>query len=419
MSERNPAALSVSALLPIMGVVLVAFLVVGFAMPVLPLHVHDGLGLGTLMVGLVAGCQFAAALITRPWAGYFCDTYGPKRAVVAGLLAAAVSGLLYLLSLQFASTPSTSVTILLVGRLLLGGAESFVITGSVTWGLGLVDQQHTGRVIAWVGAAMFGAFAAGAPIGAALYDAHGFAAIAVATTLAPLATLALLAPVRGAPTATHVRPSFLRVLGIVWAPGLGAALSSVGFGAITAFITLLFAQRGFSHGWLPYTMFAGVFIVARFMFGHLPDRLGGARVALVCLVIEAAGQILIWLAPTSGLALLGAALTGLGYSLVYPGFGLEAVLRVPADSRGLAMGAYTAFLDLALGAGGPLLGLIASGAGLGSVFLVSALAALGGIPIAGRMLRGGLPESLGSTDCNARSDRAGYSSSSRVVHAGG
>ena len=54
-----------ATLLPIMGVVFVAFLVIGIAMPVLPLHVHDGLGLGTFVVGLVAGSQFAASLISR------------------------------------------------------------------------------------------------------------------------------------------------------------------------------------------------------------------------------------------------------------------------------------------------------------------------------------------------------------------
>ena len=36
-----------------MAVVLVAFLVIGVAMPVLPLHVQDGLGFGPFMVGLV------------------------------------------------------------------------------------------------------------------------------------------------------------------------------------------------------------------------------------------------------------------------------------------------------------------------------------------------------------------------------
>ncbi|HKH02966.1 MAG TPA: arabinose transporter, partial [Bradyrhizobium sp.] len=35
------------ALLPIMAVVSIAFLIIGFALPVLPLHVHHDLGLST------------------------------------------------------------------------------------------------------------------------------------------------------------------------------------------------------------------------------------------------------------------------------------------------------------------------------------------------------------------------------------
>jgi predicted MFS family arabinose efflux permease len=102
--------------------------------------------------------------------------------------------------------------------------------------------------------------------------------------------------------------------------------------------------------------------------------------------MEAAGQALIWLAPGPGLALAGAVLTGLGYSLVYPGLGVEAVRRAPPESRGLAMGAYTAFLDLALGLASPVLGLVASGAGLRVVFLVSALVVLCATGVAARLL---------------------------------
>src|SRR3954469_24529099 len=114
-------------LLPIMAVVLTAFLVIGLALPVLPLHVHKGLGLGTFVVGLVAGSQFAASLLSRVWAGHFSDRRGAKSGVVVGLVAAAVSGLLYLLSLAFPDSPTLSVTILLLGRGLLGAAESFII----------------------------------------------------------------------------------------------------------------------------------------------------------------------------------------------------------------------------------------------------------------------------------------------------
>jgi MFS family permease len=377
---------SIAALLPIMAVVLIAFLVIGLALPVLPLHVNKGLGLSPFVVGLVAGSQFVASLVSRPWAGHYADRSGAKRAVVAGLLVAAASGLLYLLSLRFVGAPQISVTILLLGRALLGGAESLVITGAVSWGLALVSPQNTGKVIAWVGAAMFAAFALGAPAGSALYSGYGFAAIALATVLVPLGTLLLVAPLRPVAPLAHARASFATVIGAVWMPGLGSALGSIGFGAITAFVTLLFADSGWSPGWLAYTAFAGAFILARLAFGHLPDRIGGAKVALVCALIEAAGQALIWLAPRPELALAGCVLAGFGYSLVYPGLGVEAVRRVPPQNRGLAMGAYTAFLDLALGLGSPALGLIAGGAGLGTVFLASAMAALCGGAIAARLV---------------------------------
>src|SRR5436190_15166262 len=119
--DSRPAAGSIAAaLLPLMAVVVVAYLVTGIAMPVLPIYVHQGLGLGTFVVGLVAGAQFAATLLSRLWAGRYADTRGSKRAVIAGLVVAGAAGLLYLISVHFASTPATSVAILLLGRALLG-----------------------------------------------------------------------------------------------------------------------------------------------------------------------------------------------------------------------------------------------------------------------------------------------------------
>src|SRR5882724_4870046 len=376
----------VRALLPIMAVVLIAFLVIGLALPVLPLHVHQGLGLSTFVVGLVTGSQFAASLISRVWSGHYADSSGAKRAVVAGLLTAAVAGLLYLLSLRFVGAPRVSVTILLLGRALLGGTESFIITGAVSWGLALVGPQSAGRVIAWIGMAMFAALALGAPLGTTLYAVGGFAAVAVATTLVPLVTVLLVAPLSPVPPQRGARPTLMKVARAVWMPGLGSALSSIGFGAILAFSSLLSAERGWSPVWLVFSAFAASLVAARLVFGHIPDRLGGARVALVCVMIEAAGLALIWLAPGRALAVVGAAFTGFGYSLVYPGLGAEAVRRAPPQSRGLAMGAYTAFLDLALGFGSPALGLIAGWAGLGSVFLASTLTVLCAAAIAVRLL---------------------------------
>ena len=377
---------SMTAVLPIMGMVSVAFLIIGLALPVLPLHVHRGLGLSTFVVGLVTGSQFAASLISRVGSGHYADSKGAKRAVVVGLLIAVAGGLLYLLSLGFVGTPWLSATILLIGRALLGGAESFVITGAVSWGLALAGPANTGRVIAWVGMAMFAALAFGAPVGTTLYALGGFAAVAVATVLLPLITVLLVALLTPVPVQRGAQSGLLKVLGAVWLPGVGSALSTVGFGAMIAFSSLLSAERGWNPLWLGFSAFAIALVAARLFLGHTPDKLGGAKVALVCVFVEAAGLVLIWFAPNFVLAAAGAALTGFGYSLVYPGLGVEAVRRAPPQSRGLAMGAYTVFLDVALGLGSPALGLLAGWKGLGSVFLASAIVVLGVAGVAAWLL---------------------------------
>src|SRR3954467_1055208 len=377
---------SIVGLLPIMAVVAIAFLIIGFALPVLPLHVHHGLGLSTFIVGVVTGSQFIASVISRVWAGQFSDSRGAKRAVILGLLAAVVSGLLYLASLGFTATPWVSVSILLAGRALLGAAESFIITGAAAWGLAVAGPQNAGRVNAWVGMAMFAAMALGAPAGMALYSRGGFGAVAIATALIPLVTLLPVAPLRPASTPRGTPAGFLKVAGAVWMPGVGSALSSLGYGAMLAFSSLLATERGWSPVWLTFTAFAFALVAARLFFGHVPDRHGGAKVALACIFVEALGLALLWFAPGPVIAALGAALTGFGYSLVYPGLGVEAVRRAPPQSRGLAMGAYTVFLDVALGFGSPLLGLIAGGAGLGAVFLVTAILVACAAIIAVRLL---------------------------------
>jgi MFS family permease len=376
-----------SALLPIMSVVFIGFLIIGMALPVLPLHVHQGLGLSTFVVGLVTGSQFVAALISRVWSGHYADSRGAKRAILIGLLAAVAGGLLYLVSLRFVGTPGVSAAILLVGRALLGAAESFIITGGVTWGLALTGPANAGKVIAWVGMAMFAALASGAPLGSILYSHGGFMAIALATALIPLASMLVVAPLAAVPPRRGARSHLLRVARAVWMPGLGSALSTFGFGGLIAFSSLLSAERDWNPVWLLFSAFAAALVVARLFLGHLPDKLGGARVALMSAGIEAIGLALIWFAPGRLLAATGAVLTGLGYALVYPGLGVEAVRRAPPDSRGLAMGAYTAFLDVALGFGSPALGLVAGWAGLRSVFLASALLVLGAMVIALRLLQ--------------------------------
>lgn len=361
-------------LVPIMTFVFAAYLVVGLALPVVPLYVRNDLGLDNFTVGVVAGSPFAAALLSRLAAGRFADAVGAKRAIAVGLLAAAAGGGLFLISHVVEGQPSIAVYPLLAGRALLGVADSFIITGALSWGLALLGAEHTGRVMAWVGTALYAAFAVGAPLGTAFYGSRGFFAIALATVLIPLFALVLLAPQRVPSARKHTQPAatIASVASVVWQPGIALACSGVGFGAIMAFIALLFIDHRWTPLWPALSALSGAFIVGRLLFGGVADRIGGANVSFVCILLEAAGLILIWAAPSVPITLAGVTLSGLGYSLVYPSLGVEAIRRATPESRGVTMAAYTAFLDLSLGVSGPLLGLIAGHVGLNAVYLVSA-----------------------------------------------
>lgn len=365
-----------------MTCVFTVFLVTGAALPALPLHIHDDLGFSAFTVGLVSGAQFAAALLCRLWSGTISDRRGPRFAVIAGLGLAVLAGLLYLASVMTAGDPMLSIAILLIGRVLLGGAESFIMIGAQSWCLSLAGSRTVGKMIAWIGTAMFVALALGAPLGSFLYATWGFSSIGWATLAGATATWLLIVAVPPIRPAPQRRKATKQVLKAVWVPGMAMAFSSLGYGIMTAFAVLLFVQQGWQPAWLSFTAFAVALMVARVFFGPLPDRLGGARTAMIFIVIHSAGLALIWLSPCAWLAFVGSSMAGFGYALVYPGLGMEAVARTPAEARGLAMGVYTAFIDLALGLFAPLLGLLANVIGLSQIFLITALLALCAVPIA-------------------------------------
>lgn len=237
-----------------------------------------------------------------------------------------------------------------------------------------MGPQNAGKVMAWIGIAIYAAFALGAPLGVVINSQWGFSGLSIASLILPLLAFGIVVGAKGVAPTSQRRTSFYSVLGAVWLPGLGLAFSSIGFGVITAFIALLFASKDWGNASFAFTAFGLAFISARIFFGHLPDKLGGAIVALICVLIEAAGQLLIWGASDPLMAYLGAALTGFGYSLAFPGFGVEAIKRAPPQTRGLAMGAYVAFLDISLGITSPLAGALAGAAGVASVYLAGAVA---------------------------------------------
>lgn len=381
-NNANLAAVHLSRPAPgIIAALFCGYLCVGLPLPALPLFVHDKLGFSSLIVGLVIGIQFLATVLTRGYAGRVTDQQGGKRAALQGAVVCAGAGVLYFLAALPGLSPPFSLAIVIVGRLAAGFGESQFVTGCVSWSIASVGPQRAGMSMSWTGIAMFAALAVGAPVGMALYQAYGLDAAMVACVVAPLVAAAIAFAATSYMTPGGQRLPFYRVVGQIWREGLGLMLQGVGLSGLTAFASLYFAAHGWGHAGLVMTAFGIGFIFTRIVLGHLPDKIGGYRVALWSMVVEAIGQVMIWSAPHESLALAGALVTGLGCALIFPALGVEALKRVLPANRGSAMGAFVAFLDIAYGLAGPAAGFVAGQFGYAAVYLLGAASALLGVAL--------------------------------------
>lgn len=356
------------------------YLAIGVLLGTLPGFVHFHLGLSPLWTGVVIGAQYFATLVSRPHVGRMTDVIGSRTTVLLGQCAGLLSGLCILLAAWVQSDLQICLIALLLSRLVLGCGESCVATGSTTWGLGRVGPEDAAQVISWSGIASYGAMAAGAPLGIWLEREYGIVAIGLIVSGSSLLGLVLALPISDVVKQRGVHLPFFKLLQRVSLEGLGLALGTVGFAAIASFTTLYYAHQVWTNPEYALALFGGCFVITRFLFAGAINRWGGLPVAMVSLVVEALGLFILWSAGSPNLAIVGAAISGSGFALVFPALGVEAIRTVSIQDRGTALGVYTAFLDLAMGATAPVAGLVVGLFGYPAIFLFSAVVATCALP---------------------------------------
>lgn len=359
--------------LAIVGYVLFTFFgycCIGLPLAVLPIYIHQNLGYGTFVAGLVISLQYFVTFIIRGWAGTLVDKQGPRPAVLLSMAGFAVSGVFMILGFMFPSKALMSLIFIILGRFTTGFAEGMIGASPISWAMLVVGREHTGTVISYNGIASYGALAVGAPLGVILSNSIGNVSIGIAIVLIGLVALYCAKKKKNVigGSATQEPISFLKVLRIVSPYGMSLALGGLGFGCLSTFITLYYEQMHWANAALCLTSFSALFILGRLFFGNAIQKIGGLRVGLYCLFVETLGLGVLTLAHTPHLAMVGASVTGLGFSLVFPALGVEAVKLAPIANQGSALAAYGLFIDISLGITGPLIGFVASTWGMHQIF---------------------------------------------------
>jgi predicted MFS family arabinose efflux permease len=361
------------------------FTAFGLMIPVVPLFAAGPLDAGPAGVGIAVGAFSAMALVLRPFAGRLSDRRGRRPLLIVGGLFFAVVTAAHLIA--------TELAVLVLLRLLLGVAEALYFVAAATTLADLAPPERLGEALSYNSLSLYLGIAVGPSLGELLIDVGGFrlawfggACLALAATL-----LALRIPETAiAQTDNADLPLIHRA---TVAPGLAFLTGMVGSAGFLAFAALHARHVGMAGAGIVLGVYGLVVIGCRVVFAKLSDRIPPFRLGVVALALIAAGLVVTSVVANPAGLITGAAILALGVAYLTPAFYRVIISRVHAHQRGAAVGTFSMFVDLGLGGGSILIGLVAARAGIPAAYAAGgALAALGAAATAllGRLRRSGL-----------------------------
>ncbi|MBD3906681.1 MFS transporter [Chryseobacterium sp. Ch-15] len=361
----------------------IGYFIIGLSLSVLPIFISKSLGYSLLVAGIVISLQYISTFFLRAYSGKVIDGKGPKPAVLFSMIGFSLTGIFLILAYYFKFSPILSLTFLVITRLLTGCAEGMVGASPINWAIMAFGEKHTAKIISYNGVACYGALAMGASLGIVIEHQFGLYGIGILSIILGIIGF-LYAKTKENKTNTNPQEnqSFWKVLGKVAPFGVCLALGGIGFASISTFITLYYNFFHWNNGALCLSIFGGLFVAGRLVFSNVINNYGGIKVAIACLFVETIGLLIIAFATNAQMALVGAGVTGLGFSLIFPALGVMAIKSVSPSSQGSALAGYGLFIDISLGVAGPIIGSVADFFGMQFIFPFSAAMVFIGLGLA-------------------------------------
>ncbi|MPS71764.1 MAG: MFS transporter [Chryseobacterium sp.] len=350
----------------------IGYFIIGLSLSILPIFINKGLGFSMLVAGIVISLQYVMTFVMRAYSGKIIDNQGPKSAVLTSMLSFSLTGIILIVAYYFKFSPIVSLGFLVLTRLFTGSAEGMIGASPINWAIMALGEKHTAKIISYNGVACYGALALGASLGITIVKNFSFYGLGILIFILGILgylfarTKENMSNKRSA--IEEEQKSFWNVLGKVAPFGLCLALGGLGFATISTFITLYYDYYHWQNGAMCLSVFGVLFVAGRLVFSNAINRFGGINVAIVSLAVEALGLTIISLSYHPYFALIGAGITGLGFSLIFPALGVMAMKTVPSSNQGSALAGYGLFIDISLGVTGPLIGGVADAFGLPYIF---------------------------------------------------
>jgi MFS family permease len=379
--QRTPAPVA-----RLWAAVFLGYLALGATLQALPTFMITTLHASAWIAGLAVGIAFGATALSRPFAGRAGDANHARLVVAAGGILVAVGGVGHLVA--------HDVTTVLAARVVMGAGEAALFSGALPWVLGAAPATSQGRVAGWFGLSMWSGLTLG-PLLATVVSSSGDRAVWALVSSLGMASMAVASSTPRQLPVTRRRPVPARRGGgwrsVIPAgaglPGLVFGLSAYGYGAIASTLVLYLRHERMPGSGAGLTVFAAAFLLARWAGSPLVDCLGGLRIGLIALTMQAAGLALVGFGLGQVAVLCGTAVAGAAGSLMFP-VSVDVTLgRIRHAGAGNAIGATTSLWDVGIMAAGPVSGWVSLHS-FRAAFAVAAACALAGVALQGCLMIG-------------------------------
>lgn len=325
----------------------------------------DYLGMGPVLIGLIAGLFYGMAFFMRPVSGPAVTMLNRKKLMII------VYGSAIFINLGYAFFPS--VPIFVTMRLLHGVQLSFYGSVALTIATEFLPEDKMASGLGFYGLTYIVAQAIGPALAASLQafgdthfgDGGGFMAIFLAAAFfATLSTIpCMLLPYKAPPkdAVKSLGPWYKNIVAFeAIVPAGVMMLLSMAMVLLNTYMIPYGVWRGIDNIAIYFTVTAVVTVVVRPLAGKLTDRVGPAKVFFPGTALSMTSFILISRATDLRFIVLAAILASAGVGTVFPALQAMTMQSVPTIRRGVASNTNFLAMDLGNFIGPSLSGLIIS-----------------------------------------------------------
>ena len=323
--------------------------------PILPQYMQlQGIANASQTGILVAAYAFSG-MAMRPFSGIAADRLDRKKIVILSQISAA---LIYL-GMAFAPNYGS----MLVLRIIYGLTHGITTTNAMASAMATLPSDKIGSGLGFYGISSIGSQAIAPAIGLAIRDEFGYPAVfAVTVVLLAVSSFIGLA-LKPQPKAATTKKPKISLNNMFAKEAVGQAIIGMifmsGSVAINNFLVIFAEGRGITNVGYYFTIQVVILIVIRISCGKLIDKTPYQYILGPCAILCIGGLLAISFVQSFTYLIVAGVLLGFGYGFANPTAQTSVMRQVGPERYGAASATYYFGVDIALGAGGMIMGQIA------------------------------------------------------------